>query len=83
MHHFSGLTFLHVDLHFYPPGKIDGGTDGLPYTTIGYLNGPGGSITSQSFAANGRRPNLTDTETSKKPSTLYFDFVMHSAGRRS
>lgn len=47
-------------------GKIDGGTDGLPYTTLGYLNGPGGTITSLSFAANGRRPNLTETETNSR-----------------
>ncbi|KAJ8022223.1 Alkaline phosphatase, tissue-nonspecific isozyme [Holothuria leucospilota] len=49
-----------------PSGKLDGAVDGLPYTTLGYLNGPGGYITSLSFAVNGRRPNLTDTETNSR-----------------
>ncbi|WP_411026537.1 alkaline phosphatase, partial [Salmonella sp. s54395] len=37
--------------------------DGLPYTTLGYLNGPGGALTSLSFATTGVRPNLTGVET--------------------
>ncbi|XP_071840260.1 alkaline phosphatase-like isoform X2 [Apostichopus japonicus] len=47
-----------------PTGQVP--VDGLPYTTLGYLNGPGGNLTSQSFKVNGVRPNLTGVETNSK-----------------
>ncbi|PIK58914.1 putative alkaline phosphatase, tissue-nonspecific isozyme-like [Apostichopus japonicus] len=42
------------------------GGDALPYTTLGYLNGPGGFQTAISFRNNGTRPNLRDVETNSK-----------------
>lgn len=52
------LFFLH---HV---GTQEGTIDGLPYTSLGYANGPGGSLTSLSFATDGVRRNLTGVETS-------------------
>ena len=39
------------------------GLDDLPYTTLGYLNGPGGEIVQDSYEQTGNRPNLTDVDT--------------------
>ncbi|XP_070542095.1 alkaline phosphatase, tissue-nonspecific isozyme-like [Ptychodera flava] len=38
-------------------------TDGLPYTTISYTNGPNGLAIQESFRMNGNRPNITDVDT--------------------
>lgn len=40
--------------------------DGLPYTTLGYPNGPGGNIVLRSFEETGKRPNLAGVETNSK-----------------
>ncbi|XP_077989296.1 alkaline phosphatase-like [Glandiceps talaboti] len=40
--------------------------DGLPYTTIGYANGPSGEWVLQSIRDNGNRPNLTEVDTEAK-----------------
>ena len=39
------------------------GTDGLPYTTLSYANGPGGFAVRISYNQTGNRPNLTETDT--------------------
>ncbi|XP_077988600.1 alkaline phosphatase-like [Glandiceps talaboti] len=46
-------------------GKVDAdmGSDGLPFTTITYADGPGGITVTQSYQNNGHRPNITDTNT--------------------
>ncbi|XP_070543597.1 alkaline phosphatase-like [Ptychodera flava] len=46
-------------------GKNDRGvgSDGLPYTTVMYSDGPGGVTVTQSYQNNGLRPNITDTDT--------------------
>ncbi|XP_070543596.1 alkaline phosphatase-like [Ptychodera flava] len=46
-------------------GKVDSqnGGDNLPYTTIIYANGPGGSDVYNSYNSEGIRPNITDVET--------------------
>ncbi|XP_072046900.1 alkaline phosphatase-like [Amphiura filiformis] len=41
------------------------GSDDLPYTTLSYANGPGGSIVADSFHDTGNRPNLTQTDTER------------------
>ncbi|XP_077989322.1 alkaline phosphatase-like [Glandiceps talaboti] len=46
-------------------GKVDTdkGSDGLPYTTFMYANGPGGFDVRDSYRTNGTRPDLTDVDT--------------------
>ncbi|XP_077988599.1 alkaline phosphatase-like [Glandiceps talaboti] len=46
-------------------GKVDTdvGNDDLPYTTILYANGPGGTEVYDSYAEVGTRPNITDVDT--------------------
>ncbi|PIK46355.1 putative alkaline phosphatase [Apostichopus japonicus] len=46
-------------------GLVDGikGSDDLPYTTLGYMNGYGFRRVNQSFHETGKRPNLTDVDT--------------------
>ncbi|XP_038075939.1 alkaline phosphatase-like isoform X2 [Patiria miniata] len=39
------------------------GTDGLPFTSIGYANGPGGIADRVSYEMFGQRRNLTDADT--------------------
>lgn len=41
----------------------ENGADGLPYTTIGYINGPGGKKVQKSYEDTGNRTNLTDVDT--------------------
>ncbi|XP_071944576.1 alkaline phosphatase-like [Antedon mediterranea] len=49
-------------------GLADGsvGSDGLPYTTLAYANGPGGEQVLKSFKENGRRPDNTKVDTEDK-----------------
>ncbi|XP_002730835.1 alkaline phosphatase-like [Saccoglossus kowalevskii] len=39
------------------------GLDGLPYTTLMYVDGPGGTEVQTSFMENGTRPNITNVDT--------------------
>ncbi|XP_072047534.1 alkaline phosphatase-like isoform X1 [Amphiura filiformis] len=41
------------------------GSDGLPYTTLSYANGPGGRTVADSFHETGKRPSLTGTDTER------------------
>ncbi|XP_070543493.1 alkaline phosphatase, tissue-nonspecific isozyme-like [Ptychodera flava] len=40
--------------------------DGLPYTTLGYANGPGGEDLRQSYLHSGRRPNIDGVDTASR-----------------
>eukprot|EP00057_Strongylocentrotus_purpuratus_P020485 XP_011674959.1 PREDICTED: alkaline phosphatase [Strongylocentrotus purpuratus] len=42
------------------------GSDDLPFTTLGYLNGPGAEEVRQSYSDTGMRPNLTEIDTEDK-----------------
>ncbi|XP_071944154.1 alkaline phosphatase, tissue-nonspecific isozyme-like [Antedon mediterranea] len=42
------------------------GSDGLPYTTLAYANGPGANKVSHSFNATNQRPNNTGVDTENK-----------------
>jgi alkaline phosphatase len=49
-----------------PPGSYDKDADGLPYTTLGYANGPGytGASPAEGGAVAKGRPDLTNVDTS-------------------
>ncbi|XP_038075863.1 alkaline phosphatase-like isoform X1 [Patiria miniata] len=47
-------------LGLYDDGE---GSDGMPYTTLNYADGPGGEIERDSYNAVGRRRNLTNVNT--------------------
>ncbi|XP_022104185.1 alkaline phosphatase-like [Acanthaster planci] len=42
------------------------GSDGMPYTTLNYADGPGGQLEKESYNSEGRRRNLTDVDTGHK-----------------
>ena len=48
----------------YDDGK---GSDGMPYTTLSYADGPGGEIEQNSYNTVGTRRNLTAVDTGIKP----------------